>query len=227
MTQPLSDRSYQALARFRHALRVFERFSEDAARDAGHHSGPAPAAARHPGPPGPGCAVAVGRRGHASAQAALGRRARRSSRGQGPRGPLGRSRRPPPGPPARSPPKGEAKLAELSVLHRQELRRFRQEMNDVLARARRSDRGATASTAARTTSLVASPRATSGRTRPRADGRHRQPGATWKRARRRWRRWSHQRSSAGHGPAQAGDRRPAPTGDRQPGRELRWPCPGR
>lgn len=34
-TPPLSDREYQALARFRHALRVFQRFSEHAARDAG------------------------------------------------------------------------------------------------------------------------------------------------------------------------------------------------
>jgi DNA-binding MarR family transcriptional regulator len=31
----LSDREYEALARFRHALRVFQRFSEQAARDAG------------------------------------------------------------------------------------------------------------------------------------------------------------------------------------------------
>jgi DNA-binding MarR family transcriptional regulator len=31
----LSDRDYRALARFRHALRVFQRFSEDAAREAG------------------------------------------------------------------------------------------------------------------------------------------------------------------------------------------------
>ena len=41
MPAPLSDREYQALARFRHALRVFQRFSEDAARGAGitpgHH----------------------------------------------------------------------------------------------------------------------------------------------------------------------------------------------
>ena len=41
MSAPLSDREYQALARFRHAVRVFQRFSEDAARDAGitpaHH----------------------------------------------------------------------------------------------------------------------------------------------------------------------------------------------
>jgi hypothetical protein len=34
-TTTLSDRDYQALARFRHALRVFQRFSEDAARRAG------------------------------------------------------------------------------------------------------------------------------------------------------------------------------------------------
>jgi DNA-binding MarR family transcriptional regulator len=41
MARPLSDRDYQALARFRRALRVFERFSEDAARKCGvtpaHH----------------------------------------------------------------------------------------------------------------------------------------------------------------------------------------------
>lgn len=33
--QPLTDRNYRALARFRHALRVFERFSEEKARAAG------------------------------------------------------------------------------------------------------------------------------------------------------------------------------------------------
>lgn len=33
--RPLSHRDYQALARFRHALRVFQRFSEQAARDEG------------------------------------------------------------------------------------------------------------------------------------------------------------------------------------------------
>jgi DNA-binding MarR family transcriptional regulator len=33
--RPLTDRDYQALARFRHALRVFLRFSEDAARSEG------------------------------------------------------------------------------------------------------------------------------------------------------------------------------------------------
>ncbi len=32
---PLTDRNYQALARFRHALRVFERFSEEEARATG------------------------------------------------------------------------------------------------------------------------------------------------------------------------------------------------
>lgn len=41
MAAPLSHREYQALARFRHALRVFQRFSEQAARRAGitpaHH----------------------------------------------------------------------------------------------------------------------------------------------------------------------------------------------
>lgn len=33
--RPLTDRDYEALRRFRHALRVFLRASEDAARDAG------------------------------------------------------------------------------------------------------------------------------------------------------------------------------------------------
>lgn len=35
IARPLSDREYQALARFRHALRVFLRFSEQAARSSG------------------------------------------------------------------------------------------------------------------------------------------------------------------------------------------------
>jgi len=35
MTRPLTDRDYQALAGFRHALRLFLRFSEQAARTAG------------------------------------------------------------------------------------------------------------------------------------------------------------------------------------------------
>ncbi|HXY94854.1 MAG TPA: MarR family winged helix-turn-helix transcriptional regulator [Acidimicrobiia bacterium] len=34
-TRALSDRDYRALARFRYALRVFQRFSEQAAREAG------------------------------------------------------------------------------------------------------------------------------------------------------------------------------------------------
>lgn len=41
MTRRLTNRDYEALARFRHALRVFERFSEEAARGCGitpaHH----------------------------------------------------------------------------------------------------------------------------------------------------------------------------------------------
>ena len=35
VTRPLSDQDYQALARFRYALRSFQRFSEEAARSAG------------------------------------------------------------------------------------------------------------------------------------------------------------------------------------------------
>ncbi|MDQ2677687.1 MAG: MarR family winged helix-turn-helix transcriptional regulator [Actinomycetota bacterium] len=35
MSEPLSDRDYRSLAQFRHALRVFLRFSEEAARAAG------------------------------------------------------------------------------------------------------------------------------------------------------------------------------------------------
>jgi DNA-binding MarR family transcriptional regulator len=131
MTQPLSDRSYQSLARFRHALRVFERFSEDAARNAGISP------AQHQ--------LLLAIRGHIGHDAAslsdvasmlqlklhsageLVDRAERRGlviRWADPvdlrRALLGLT------------PKGEAKLAELSIQHRRELRRFRQEMNDVL-----------------------------------------------------------------------------------------------
>lgn len=131
MTQPLSDRSYHALATFRHALRVFERFSEDAARTAdltpaqhqlllvirGH---------RGDGPPSLSELASMLQLKLHSAGELVGRA---ESRGLVIRSadPVDHRRAL-----LTLTPEGEAKLAELSVLHRQELRRFRREMNDVL-----------------------------------------------------------------------------------------------
>ncbi len=132
--RPLSDEDYRALARFRHALRVFLRFSEDAARAAGPHPRPAPAAAGHPG---------LGRR----------RAARRSSdvadllqlshhsagraRARAPSRPAWSTTAPDPGDGRRQLPGPHRRgrrpsLAALSLLHRDELRRFRDEMTEVL-----------------------------------------------------------------------------------------------
>ena len=131
MTQPLSDRSYQSLARFRHALRVFERFSEEAARNAGVT--PAQhqlllAIRGHIGSDAPSLSDAA-----ASLQLKLHSAGELVGRAEASGlvvrwiDPVDRRRAL-----LSLTPKGEAKLAELSVLHRRELRRFRQEMNDVL-----------------------------------------------------------------------------------------------
>lgn len=131
MTQPLSDRSYQSLARFRHALRVFERFSETAARSAGI----TPAQHQlllvirgHVGPGAPTLTEVAARlqlKLH-SAGELVGRAEERGlvTRWADPadnrRVLLALTA------------EGEAKLTGLSVLHRRELRRFRKQMNDVL-----------------------------------------------------------------------------------------------
>lgn len=123
---------YRMLARFRHALRVFLRFSEDAARRAGltpaQHQlllaikgwdGPAP------GPSLTELADVLQLQLHsvtelAARAEATGLVARREDPADGRRRLLVLS------------PGGEAHLAALSVLHRDELRRFRAEMHDVL-----------------------------------------------------------------------------------------------
>lgn len=131
MTRPLSDADYRSLARFRHALRTFQRFSETAAREAGLT--PAQhqlllAVRGHDGD-GPPSLTAVADRlqlarhsagelvGRAEANGLL---VRTADPADARRTLLALTAA------------GEAKLAELSVLHRDELRRFRQEMNDVL-----------------------------------------------------------------------------------------------
>jgi DNA-binding MarR family transcriptional regulator len=131
MTQPLSDRSYQSLARFRHALRVFERFSEDAARSAGI----TPAQHQlllvirgHTGPDAPSLSEVAAKlqlRLHSAGELV----GRAEARGLVVRwaDPVDLRRAL-----LALTPEGEAKLAELSILHRRELRRFRREMNEVL-----------------------------------------------------------------------------------------------
>ncbi len=131
MTSPLSDRSYQSLARFRHALRVFERFSEDAARSAGI----TPAQHQlllvirgHVGLGAPSLSDVAARlqlKLHSAGELVGRAEARGLVRRWADPIDLRRAL-------LALTPTGEAKLAELSVLHRRELRRFRHEMNDVL-----------------------------------------------------------------------------------------------
>lgn len=131
MTRPLSDADYRSLARFRHALRRFERFSETAAR----RSGLPPAqhqlllAIRGDEDPSAAALSRVAERlqlkvhsvGELAARAeAAGLVVRRADPADGRRTLLTLT------------PQGADKLAELSVLHRDELRRFRREMNEVL-----------------------------------------------------------------------------------------------
>jgi DNA-binding MarR family transcriptional regulator len=127
----LTDRDYQALARFRHALRVFLRFSERAARDAGVTP------AQHqlllairgfPGhaPPATGDIAEMLQQVHHSVvelidrAEAIGLVTRSVDPDDGRRRLIGLT------------PRGEEILAALSSLHRTELRRFRVEMHQVL-----------------------------------------------------------------------------------------------
>lgn len=131
MTQPLSDREYRSLAEFRHALRMFLRFSEEAARDAGLT--PAQhqlllAIRGHPGASAPSTSDIADRlqlKLHSTVELvaraeANGLVVRVVDEGDARRALLALTR------------EGESKLAELSVLHRRELKRFRDEMRDVL-----------------------------------------------------------------------------------------------
>jgi len=127
---PLSVTEYRALARFRFALRRFQSFSADAARAVGV----APsqhqlllAIRGHVGPPPSISAVADELQVKLHSATELVARAeanalvqRSTDKDDGRRVILQLT------------PKGEAILDELSVAHRDELRRFRHEMNDVL-----------------------------------------------------------------------------------------------
>ena len=129
--RPLSNADYQALARFRHALRVFQRFSEQAARDAGTtpaqhqlllsvrgHAGDAP-------PVVSDLAEALQLKHHSAVElidrADAAGLVRRSA------DPDNQRRQH-----VMLTPKGSALLERLSRVHRDELRRFRVEMIDVL-----------------------------------------------------------------------------------------------
>jgi DNA-binding MarR family transcriptional regulator len=131
VSRPISDADYRSLARFRHALRTFQRFSETAAREAGmtpaHHQ-LLLAIQGHDGAGSPSLtdiAEQLQLKLH-SAGELVGRAAARHLV----------ERRADPDDARRTlldlTPTGRSKLAELSVLHRDELRRFRREMNDVL-----------------------------------------------------------------------------------------------
>lgn len=131
MSQPLSDSGYRSLARFRHALRLFQRFSETAARDAGltpaqHQLLLAIRGHDGDGPPSlSDAAEHLQLRLHSAGElvgraVANGLIERWSDPEDHRRALLGLTA------------EGEDKLAELSLLHRAELRRFRSEMNDVL-----------------------------------------------------------------------------------------------
>lgn len=131
MTRPLSDDDYQTLARFRYALRRFQRFSETAAREAGLTP------AQHQllltvrgydghGPPSVTIvAELLQLKLHSAGE--LVNRAEAN-------GLINRWADPDDGRRTRLvlTAKGEAKLAALSLQHRAELQRFRREMNDVL-----------------------------------------------------------------------------------------------
>jgi DNA-binding MarR family transcriptional regulator len=130
-SKPISQREYVALARFRHALRVFQRFSEEAARTAGvtpaqHQLVLAIKGWPEVEPPSVSdIADRLQLRTHSTVE--LVQRAVRSDlvttradAGDHRRQLLGVT------------PAGERLLESLSHLHRDELRRFRTEMNDVL-----------------------------------------------------------------------------------------------
>jgi DNA-binding MarR family transcriptional regulator len=127
----LSDADYQALARFRYALRTFLRFSEDAARGAELTPSQHQLLLAMRGFPGPGqpsmadVAELLQLRLHSASElvdraVANGLVSRGVDQADHRRVLLSLT------------PTGEAKLAALSVMHRDELRRFRREMNEVL-----------------------------------------------------------------------------------------------
>lgn len=129
--RPLTVGDYRALARFRHALRVFLRFSEDAARSAGttptqHQLLLAVKGWPSADPPSIGdLADVLQLRHHSTVElvqraTAAGLVSSTSDRDDQRRQLVHLT------------PDGERLLASLSRLHREELQRFRSEMNDVL-----------------------------------------------------------------------------------------------
>jgi len=131
MNPQLSDREYQALARFRHALRVFQHFSEQAAREAGIT--PAQhqlllAVRGHPGGDPPvvsDLAEALQLRHHSVVE--LIDRADAAGLVRRTQDPADQRRQR-----VRLTATGREVLERLSVVHRDELRRFRKQMMDVL-----------------------------------------------------------------------------------------------
>ena len=129
--RPLSDKDYQALSRFRHALRVFVRFSEDAARAAevtpAHHQLML-AVKGWPGPAAPSVAELAERlQLKHNSTVELVQRAAAAGLVHSEANPTDRREHL-----TSLTERGERILASLSLLHRDELRRFRSEMNEVL-----------------------------------------------------------------------------------------------
>jgi DNA-binding MarR family transcriptional regulator len=127
----MTDRQYRSLSRFRHALRVFLRFSELSARRVGltpaqHQLLLAVRGWPEPAPPAVSdLAELLQTRPHSTLE--LARRVEKTGLLSLHPAPDDRRRQL-----AVLTPAGERKLAELSVLHRDELRRFRREMNLIL-----------------------------------------------------------------------------------------------
>lgn len=135
MADPLTDGEYRALARFRYALRRFQSFSEQAARDAGITPAQHQLLLAVRGFDGNGApsttdvAEMLQLRLH-SAGELVGRAEDNGLlvRDADPDD-LRRTR-------LHLTPAGDEKLTELSIEHRRELRRFRREMNEVLRELR-------------------------------------------------------------------------------------------
>ena len=130
-TRSISLTDYRALARFRHALRVFQRFSEEAARAAGltpaqHQLMLAVKGWAVDDPPTIGEVADVLQLRHHSAVELVQRAVAADLIAATPDPADARRQL------LRVTESGEARLASLSLLHRDELRRFRLEMNDVL-----------------------------------------------------------------------------------------------
>lgn len=128
---PLTDREYRSLAQFRHALRVFQRFSEEAARAEGltpsqHQLLLAVRGWDGGGPPSTSdLADALQLKLHSVVE--LAQRAEAAGLVERSVDPVDGRRQL-----VALTPLGSEKLASLSLLHRDELRRFRAEMVDVL-----------------------------------------------------------------------------------------------